>query len=247
MALLAPLRWTGKRLLDTILPLRCLGCGLIVESGALCPACWSDLDQISAPVCACCGLPFSHDEGPDTICGGCLANPPAFDWARAALRYNDLAARLIVGFKHSDKLHHQDAFVRWLERAAGPDVGEVDLICCVPLQRRRLWHRGYNQSALLANALAQRLGKTATPELLVRRRATPPQAGLNRRQRIENLRGAMIIRSGMEDAVPGQRILLVDDVLTTAATVDACAKALKKAGAAHIAVVTLARVVRETT
>jgi ComF family protein len=246
MAWLAPLRWTGKRLLDTILPLRCLGCGVIVDSGALCTACWSDLDQISAPVCACCGLPFGHEEGPDALCGGCLANPPAFNRARAALRYNDLAARLIIGFKHSDKLHHQDAFVRWLERAAGPSLADVDLICCVPLHRRRLWHRRFNQSALLANALARRLGKTAMPELLVRRRSTPPQAGLNRRQRIENLRGAMIIRPGREGQVRDRRILVVDDVLTTGATVDACAKALKKAGAAHIDVVTLARVVRET-
>jgi ComF family protein len=246
MAWLAPLRWTGKRLLDTILPLRCLGCGEIVDSGALCTACWSILDQISAPMCASCGLPFGHDEGPDAVCGGCLANPPAFNRARAALRYNDLVARLIVGFKHSDKLHHQDAFVRWLERAAGPSLAEIDLICCVPLHRRRLWHRRYNQSALLANALARRLGKPAMPELLVRRRATPPQAGLNRRQRIENLRGAMIIRPGREGHVRDRRILVVDDVLTTGATVDACAKALKKAGAAHIDVVTLARVVRET-
>ncbi len=247
MHLAGPMRATGKRLLDIVLPLRCLSCGVIVDSGALCPACWSELDHISAPACSRCGLPFGHDEGSDAVCGGCLASPPAFDRARAALRYNDLAARLIVGFKHSDKLHHQGAFVRWLERAAGPDLAAADLVCCVPLHRRRLWHRRFNQSALLANALAHHGGRTAAPELLVRRHATPSQAGLNRRQRIENLRGAMIVRPDMEDRVKDCRILLVDDVFTTGATVNACAKALRKAGAGHIGVVTLARVVRETT
>jgi ComF family protein len=247
MDLAHPLRATGKRLLDTLLPLRCLGCGVVVETGALCTACWSGLDHIAAPACARCGLPFGHDEGPDALCGGCLAEPPAFDRARAALRYNDLSARLIIGFKHSDKLHHLDAFVRWLERAAGADLAGADLVCCVPLHRRRLWHRRFNQSALLANALARCAGKVSAPDLLVRRRATPSQAGLNRRQRIDNLRGAMIVRSGMETRVSGRRILLVDDVYTTGATVDACAKALRRAGADHIGVVTLARVVRETT
>ncbi len=238
----------GRRVVDTVLPLRCLACGAIVdEIGALCPACWTGLELIAAPVCASCGLPFGHDGEPGAVCGGCLAHPPAFDRARAALRYNDLAAKLIVGFKRGDRLHHLAAFARWLERSGGSMVGEADLICPVPLHPVRLWRRRYNQSALLANALAKRAARRSTPDLLVRRRATPSQGGLNRRQRIENLRGAIAVRRGRTDAVRGARVVVVDDVMTTGATVDACAKALKRAGALRVDVVALARVVRGTT
>jgi len=203
--------------------------------------------MIASPYCASCGLPFGHDEGPDAICGGCLAHPPAFDEARSALRYNDLAARLIVGFKRSDKLHHLKAFTAWLDGAGSALLSEADLICPVPLHRTRLWRRRYNQSALLANALAKKRGLRPTPDLLVRRRATPSQGGLNRRQRIENLRGAIAIRTRYKGIIVSASVVVVDDVMTTGATVDACAKALKRAGAGHVGVITLARVVRETT
>ena len=234
-----------RRIVDLALPLRCLACGAIVEgAGALCPVCWSGLELISAPQCVCCGLPFRHDPGPDAVCGGCMARPPAFDRARSALRYNDLAARLILGFKRGDKLHHLDAFARWLERCGGAMAAEADLICPAPLHLSRLWRRRYNQSALLANALARRAGRPPSPDLLVRARRTPSQAGLTRRQRIENLRGAIVVRKRRRAAVDGARVLVVDDVMTTGATVDACARALKRAGAAHVGVVTLARTLR---
>ncbi|MDG2482801.1 MAG: ComF family protein, partial [Alphaproteobacteria bacterium] len=188
-----------------------------------------------------------HAEGPGALCGGCLAHPPAFDLARSALRYNDMAAKLIIGFKRSDKLHHLAAFTQWLERAGESLIGGADMICPVPFHPTRLWRRRFNQSALLANALAKRTGKPAVPDLLIRRRATPSQGGLNRRQRIENLRGAIAVRAKRSGAVKGSSVLVIDDVMTTGATVDACAKALKRAGAVHVAVTTLARVVRETT
>lgn len=239
---------SARQALDTVLPPRCIGCGAIVGAQtALCAVCWPGLDLLTAPQCARCGLPFDFDMGPDALCGGCAASPPAYDRARAALRYNDLSARLIVGFKRADRTHLLPAFARWLQRAAGPMLQEADLIACVPLHRRRLLARRYNQSAMLAAALAGIGARPVVLDLLARTRATPSQGGLNRNQRFENLRGAIAVRPHRAALVPGRRILLIDDVFTTGATVEACARVLYRAGAAGVDVVTLARVVRATT
>ena len=238
----------GRTMLDALLPPRCIACGGIVGAGtALCADCWPGLDLITAPQCARCGLPFDFDLGEGALCGGCAASPPAFERARAALRYNDLSARLIVGFKRADRTHLVPAFARWLQRAAGPLLEEADLVACVPLHRRRLLARRYNQSAMLALALSRLAGRPVAIDLLARTRATPSQGGLNRNQRFDNLRGAIAVRPHRAALVPGRRILLVDDVFTTGATVEACARTLYRAGAAGVDVVTLARVVRATT
>ena len=241
---LAFLKRAGRRAVDTALPLRCLACGEIVHlQGALCGTCWSGLDFISAPQCARCGLPFRLDHGPKAICAGCAAQPPAFDRARAALRYNNTIAQLLVGFKRGDRLHHLDVFVRWLELVSAEALAEAEIVCPVPLHWRRLWWRRFNQSALLANALARRASRPAMPDLLVRRRATSSQGGLDRHQRIANLRGAIAVRGRRAAAVEDRRVLLIDDVMTTGATVGACAAALRRAGAARVDVAVLARVV----
>ena len=238
----------GRSMLDAVLPPRCIACGGIVGAGtALCADCWPGLDLITAPQCARCGLPFDFDLGEGALCGGCAASPPAFERARAALRYNDLSARLIVGFKRADRTHLVPAFARWLQRAAGPLLDEADLVACVPLHRRRLLARRYNQSAMLALALSRLAGRPVAIDLLARTRATPSQGGLNRNQRFDNVRGAIAVRPHRAALVPGRRILLVDDVFTTGATVEACARVLYRAGAAGVDVVTLARVVRATT
>ncbi len=248
MEIRAFLAETGRQALDAVLPPRCIACGAIVGAGtALCADCWPGLDLITAPHCARCGLPFDFDMGADALCGACAATPPAYDRARAALRYNDLSARLIVGFKRADRTHLLPAFARWLQRAAGPLLEEADLIACVPLHRRRLLARRYNQSAMLASALARLAAKPVAVDLLARIRATASQGGLNRNQRFDNLRGAIAVRAHRAALVPGRRILLIDDVFTTGATVEACARVLYRAGAADVDVVTLARVVRATT
>ena len=248
MEIPASLAAAGRTVLDAVLPPRCIACGAIVGAGtALCASCWPGLDLITAPQCACCGLPFDFDQGPQALCGACAATAPAYDRARAALRYNDLSARLIVGFKRADRTHMLPAFARWLQRAAGPLLEEADLVACVPLHRRRLLERRYNQSAMLAAALARLGGRPAAVDLLARIRATPSQGGLKRNQRFDNVRGAIAVRPHRAALVPGSRILVVDDVFTTGATVEACARVLKRAGAGSVDVVTLARVVRATT
>lgn len=243
MTLATGLRRVGRTVLDALLPPRCLACGgLALEPGALCPPCWERVDFIAAPLCACCGLPFEIDPGPGALCAGCMAEPPRFGRARAVFRYDEHGRRLVLGFKHADRLDMAPTFARWLARAGTALLADADLVAPVPLHWTRLFLRRYNQAALLANGVARVAGLRAAPDLLTRRRRTPSQGGLGREQRQRNVRGAFAVRDPA--AVAGRRVLLVDDVLTTGATASACAMALNRAGAASVDVLTLARVVR---
>ena len=241
-------RWTGRLALDTVLPPRCLACGEMVDQqGQICATCWPGLDFIARPYCTICGTPFAYDMGEDAMCGGCSAEAPAFDRARAALAYSNLSARLIVGFKHADRTHHAPVFARWLAVAGADLLCDVDLVTAVPLHRHRLWRRRFNQSVMMAHALASKTEARVVPDLLVRTRPTPSQSGRTRLQRFENVRGAFAVKASRADAVVGQRVIVVDDVFTTGATLSAVARCLKQAGAAHVDVLTLARVVRHPT
>lgn len=242
------LQTAGRLALNTVLPPRCLACGELVDrQGQICAVCWPQLDFIARPYCDVCGLPFAHDMGPEAVCGACMAEPPAYDRARAALIYNDLSARLIIGFKHGDRTHHAPAFAAWLRTAGADLLDQADIVTAVPLHSRRLWLRRFNQSAMMAGFLARDVGKVAVPDLIVRTRATPTQSGRTRLQRFENVRAAFAVRAGRTSLVPGARIVVVDDVFTTGATVSAVARCLSRAGAGHVSVLTLARVVRHLT
>ncbi|MCC7271835.1 MAG: ComF family protein [Alphaproteobacteria bacterium] len=235
----------ARTLLDVVLPPRCLACGTIVgDPGALCPECWAGVGFIAPPCCTRCGLPFAFDSGAGVECGECLRRPPAFDRARAVFRYDDASRPLILGFKHGDRTHAAPAFGAWLARAAGPLAAEAEVVVPVPLHRLRLLRRHYNQAALLALALGRRIRVPVVPDALVRKRATPSQGGLRRLGRFRNVAGAFAVPPRRRRHVDGRRVLLVDDVLTTGATVEACARALRAAGARAVDVVTLARVVR---
>lgn len=237
----------GAAALGLLLPPQCLSCRAIVAApGTLCGACFAKVRFLSAPCCAACGTPFEFDPGgADVLCGGCIRSRPAYDRARAVFRYDDSSRGLILAFKHGDRIDAAPAYARWLARAGGALLDGADLIAPVPLHWTRLFHRRYNQSALLANALARLTGRPAAPELLRRWRRTPSQGGLDRTERIRNVRGAFSVRAKSRPSVVGKRILLVDDVLTTGATVEACAKVLLKVGATAVDVLTLARVVRD--
>ncbi len=245
---LATARRLGRGLLDLVLPHRCLGCGgLVADPGTLCAACWQGLAFIGAPLCACCGLPFAHDEGGDARCAACLAAPPAFDRARAVLRYDAASKGLILAFKHADRTDAAPAFARWMARAGQELLADCDLIAAVPLHWRRLFRRRYNQAALLALALGRLGDRPAAPDLLRRRRDTPPQGHLSRAARQRNVAGAFALAPAWRDRLAGRRVLLVDDVMTTGATLDAAAQVLTRAGAAGVDVLTLARVVMAPT
>lgn len=240
--LLSGLAW----LRDLVLPPRCLACGtVVVPGGAVCPGCWARLSFLAPPHCACCGYPFDFDPGdPAALCGGCLRRAPVFARARAALVYDEASRPLLLGFKHGDQTHAADAYAAWMARAGAELLAEAELIAPVPLHRWRLLRRRYNQAALLALALGRASGVPTVPDLLLRRRATPRQGGLSRRARFLNVRGAFVVAPRQAGRVAGKRVLLIDDVLTTGATAEACARALRRAGARAVDLLTLARVVK---
>lgn len=240
------LRSGAERALDLVLPPRCLGCGCVVSAGgAVCPSCWADLAFLAPPHCACCGHPFDLDpDDPAALCGGCLKRRPVFVRARAALVYDDASRPLILGFKHGDQTHAAAAYAAWMARAGPELLAAADLIAPVPLHRWRFLRRRYNQAALLALALGRVAGRPVVPDLLIRRRRTIRQGGLSRRARRANVSGAFALAADRAPLVKGCRVLLIDDVLTTGATVTACTRPLLRAGAQAVDVLTLARVVR---
>ena len=240
----------GRLLLDSVLPPLCLGCGEIVEAaGALCAGCWQGFSFIAPPQCACCGDPFAEHLGEDALCAACLARRPLFRRARAALAYDTQSRRLVLPFKHGDRTDIARACGGWMARAGAELLAEADLIAPVPLHWRRLLVRRYNQAQLLARALARTIvrgqtGVRLAPDLLRRRRWTGSQAGLRARERRRNVREAFDIHPRWAAEVAGKTVLLVDDVLTTGATAEACARVLQRGGVRHVDVLTLARVVR---
>ncbi len=231
-------------LLDLVLPPRCPGCRRIVATDrSFCLDCWNALVFITAPLCACCGAPFDHDRGPGALCGPCLAEPPRFTAARAALVYDGPAREVLLGFKHADRQHLAQVMAPHVVRAAGGLLHPGVLLVPVPLHWTRLWRRGFNQAALLAQAVARRVGAQVAVDALIRVKPTVISKGLGRKARADNVRGAFRVRR--RDQIKGRDIVLVDDVLTTGATADACARHLKRAGARSITVLTWARVIRD--
>jgi len=240
-----PLRRLALGAIDLILPARCLGCGVVVDQqGSLCPTCWSEVDFLSEPLCACCGIPFDMEVGKGALCGACIRRPPAFERARAVFRYDDRSRRLVLGFKHGDRLHGAPAYGKWMARVGASLLADASLIAPVPLHWTRLFWRRYNQAALLAAALARESGVPHVPDLLIRLRRTPSQGRLNAAERHRNVRGAFTLRERHAPRLKDRRVLLIDDVFTTGATAGACARALLKGGASGVDILTLARVVR---
>ena len=248
----------GRAVLDAVLPPLCLGCSEIVGApGALCTVCWQGFSFISAPQCACCGTPFAEDLGADALCVACLTRKPRYHRARAALVYDSGSKQLVLPFKHGDRTDIARACGGWMARAGAELLASADLVAPVPLHWRRLFMRRYNQALLLARivvrtAVAQQTGGQQAggrylllaPDLLRRRRWTGSQAGLKAKERRSNVREAFDIHPKWRTEVAGKTVLLIDDVLTTGATVEACARALERAGAQRVDVLTLARVIR---
>jgi len=237
-------RRAASALIDLLLPPRCLSCGATVgAAGTLCARCWRDITFLGAPCCACCGLPFEFDLAGAVLCGQCARAHPIFDRARAAMRYDEASRKLILAFKHGDRLHLAPAFGLWLRRAGSELVADADIAVPVPLHWTRLFARRYNQAAVLAHALHDAGGPAVGADWLVRRRRTPSQGKRNAAGRERNVRAAFTVKPGRD--VRGKRVLLVDDVFTTGATVSECARVLRRAGARAVDVLTLARTVRQ--
>ena len=235
----------GRHLIDAVLPPRCLRCGdLVTAPDGLCAACWPELQFLSAPRCACCGYPFAVETTTESLCASCIADHPLYQRARAALVYDAGCKDMILAFKHADRTDLARPFARWMAQAGQVLLQEAEVITGVPLHWQRLLTRRYNQAALLARVLGGLAGRPVVPDLLQRRRATEKQGHLSRLGRLRNVKGAFVLHAKRRSAVEGRRVLLVDDVMTTGATVEGCCKVLLAAGATTVDVLTLARVVR---
>jgi ComF family protein len=230
----------GRAVVDGVLPPRCLACGETVsEPDALCSCCWRGITFFAPPWCVSCGMPFPHPMGEDALCGACARERRSWDRARAVLRYDKNSRRLVLGLKYGDRTHVARAFGRWMHRVGGEVLAGADLLIPVPLHWTRLFQRRYNQAVLLAQMIRSAGGPPVAADWLVRRRRTPPQGRLGPAARDRNVRGAFVVRAGRRFA--GKRVVIIDDVLTTGATVEECARVLKRAGAASVNVLTLAR------
>lgn len=238
----------GGAALDALLPPHCLTCEAAVDrQGSLCAACFAGLSFVTEPCCARCGVPFPHagaglpGEG-GGLCPVCAERPPAFATARAALRYDAASQRLILPFKHADRTELAAPLARHMARAGAALLARADLLAPVPLHWRRRLARRYNQAALLSARLARMAGKPHIPDLLRRRRRTPPLGDRGAAERAAVLEGAFALSRRGAARIPGRRVLLVDDVMTSGATAEACARLLLEAGAAAVEVLAAARV-----
>ena len=237
----------ARRLIDLALPPQCLACHApVAETGTLCPACWLRLKLIERPFCERLGIPFAYDLGQGALSAEAIADPPPFDRARAVAVYDDVARSLVHGLKYRDRLELARWMAAWMARAGSGLIAAADVIVPVPLHRRRLWWRRYNQSALLVHALSVAAGKPLANDALVRIRATAQQVGLSAEERDRNVRGAFRVTAEGRGAIAGRRVLRVDDVYTTGATVKAGTRALLRAGAVGVDVLVFARVVKGT-
>ena len=229
----------GGSVIDTVLPPQEL---LGLEADPIARRMWSDVTFLDAPWCDACGFPFEYAIAGGGLCARCSVRRPAYDRARAAMAYDDGSRALILSFKHGGRTEGLASFAAQMRRAGRDVLTDAELLIPVPLHPTRLIKRRYNQATLLARALAKITPATFAPDILFRTRRTNSQGGFNARARAENVRGAFSVRN--PDQMKGRKIVLVDDVYTTGATLESCARTLKRAGAARVDGICLARVAK---
>ena len=238
-------RKSFSALLDAVFPPRCALCGEGISAQAgLCVACWSNLVIPGEPSCDACGRPFDSEALNGATCAPCLAKPPRHDGIAAATLYNDTSRKLVLALKHGNRI----ALAPMMARLMGAKLDGIDsdwLIVPVPLHRWRLWRRGFNQAAILASELAKLSGARHCVDALVRTKMTPPLGGLGAKARARAVSGVIAINPNRLERLSHAKVLLVDDVMTSGATSEACVKELKKAGVQSVVIGCFARVLDE--
>lgn len=240
----AVLKMPFRLMLDVGLPPLCPSCREPVGDGAgLCAACWSKLMPIERPFCEKLGIPFTYDPGPGIYSMQAIADPPAYSRGRAAVRYDEIARAMVHALKYGDRLDLAPVMARWMARAGDELLADAEVVVPVPLHWRRMWARRFNQSATLAKVLATERGIPISFTALKRVKATPQQVGLSKAERATNVQGAFRVDPAGKAEIARRHVVLVDDVLTSGATVDACSRVLLRAGARQVDVLVFARVV----
>ncbi|MBP1852066.1 ComF family protein [Rhizobium halophytocola] len=234
----------GRFLRDCIYPPACCHCGVRThDHGSLCAACWSTIRFIERPYCEVLGSPFAYDPGPGAVSPEAIADPPVFDRLRSVTIHNDVARALVHRLKYQDRPDLAPIMAGWMVRAASAELEACDAVVAVPLHRLRLIGRRFNQSAELARHVAHLSGRPFRAGAILRIRRTSQQVGLSANARAVNVRGAFAVPATEHGAIFGAKLVLIDDVYTTGATVSAATRALKRAGAAEVTVLTFARAV----
>ncbi len=236
-------RQAARMALDIALPTLCVACREPVDGEGVCANCWAKLSFIAPPLCPRLGIPFVYDPGSGLLSMEAISDPPAYGRARAAVRYDEVARTLVHALKYQDRTDLAPAMGRWMARAGRELIEQTDALIPVPLHWRRGWSRRYNQSGALARVIERQTGVKLLSEVLRRVRPTLQQIGLSRAQRASNVQGAFKVAAEKQSEIQGRRVILVDDVLTSGATADACARALLRAKAASVDVLVFARVV----
>jgi ComF family protein len=235
-----------RGMIGIVYPPGCIACQAATgEAQALCATCWGDVGFIERPYCERLGTPFAVDLGDGLLSPAAIADPPAFARARAVCRFDGTARELVHRLKYGDRVELAQTLGRMMTQAGRDLLADASLVVPVPLHRTRLWSRRFNQAAALAGVVSRLGGVPHAPLALARVKRTRQQVGLTRAQRADNLQGAFRVPDGMKPQIEGRRILLVDDVLTTGSTANAAARALLRAGANDVDILTFARVVTD--
>ena len=230
---------------DIALPTLCAACREPVHGEGVCAACWAKLSFIAPPYCERLGIPFVYDPGPGMLSMQAIAAPPAYQRARAAVRYDEVAQTLVHALKYHDRTDLAQPLGQWMARAGQELLTDADILVPVPLHWQRGWSRRYNQAGALARVISKHSGVPMVQGALRRIRPTPQQIGLSRKERAANVQGAFKVADDARHLIQGRHVLLIDDVLTSSATTDACARALLRAKAAQVDVLVFARVVED--
>ena len=232
----------SNQLLNLLYPPVCISCHDTVDTpNSLCSTCWTSISWLSQPACEICYFPFEYATPNSTICASCIANPPLYDKARSVFLYDEHSRKLITSFKYGDKTHTAKTYAQWMTKTGMELLNESDFICPVPMHWKRLFLRKYNQAALLTRHISKQHLTPALYFLLQKKQHNVPQASLTKKQRLHNTKGVFTFNPRYTHLVNGKTIALIDDVTTTNATVNECAKLLKKNGVARVNVLTLGK------